>query len=128
MEIRLLLDTNSIIALLRGNEEVIAAVGRADNLFISIINKLEFRSFSNLSLNDIKLFDDFISNLHVLDLQSSNAILINKIIEIRNVYKLKLPDAIIAGSAIVNKAALLTAYKGFKKVEELQLRIIEQHA
>ncbi len=128
MEIRLLLDTNSIIALLRGNEEVIAAVGRADNLFISIINKLEFRSFSNLSLNDIKLFDDFISNLHVLDLQSSNAILINKIIEIRNVYKLKLPDAIIAGSAIVNKAALLTANKGFKKVEELQLRIIEQHA
>lgn len=124
MEIKLLLDTNSIIALLRGNAAVIAAIESADDLFISIINKLEFRSFSNLSLNDIKLFDDFISNVHILDLQASNAPLINKIIEIRNVYKLKLPDAIIAATAIVNKAALLTADKGFKKVEELHLRII----
>ena len=48
----------------------------------------------------------------------------NKIIEIRNLYKLKLPDAIIAASAIVNNAVLPTADKGFRKIEELQLMII----
>ncbi|WP_367890834.1 PIN domain-containing protein [Ferruginibacter sp.] len=41
----------------------------------------------------------------------------NKIIKIRNLYKLKLPDAIIAASAIVNNDVLPTADKGFRKVE-----------
>jgi len=125
MEIRLLLDTNSIIALLNENSEVIEAIDSAENIFISIINELEFKSFSGISLNDIKLFDAFVSNVNVLDLQASNSTLINKTIEIRNAYKLKLPDAIIAASAIVNNAVLLTGDKGFKKIEELQLSIIE---
>ena len=43
----------------------------------------------------------------------------------RNQYRLKLPDAIIAASAIVNNIVLITADKGFKKVAELQLIIIE---
>ena len=124
MEIRLLLDTNSIIALLNENAAVIDAIASADNIFISIINELEFKSFSNLSLNDIKLFDAFVSNINVLDLQASDINLISKTIEIRNAYKLKLPDAIIAASAIINNAVLVTGDKGFKKVEELQLRII----
>lgn len=77
MEIRLLLDTNSIIALFNENAAVIDAIDSADNIFISIINELEFKSFSNLSLNDIKLFDAFVSNVNVLDLQASNINLIN---------------------------------------------------
>lgn len=125
MEIKLLLDTNSIIALLNENAEVIDAIDTADDIFISIINELEFKSFSNLSLNDMKLFDAFVAGVTVLDLQASNITLKSKIIEIRNIYKLKLPDAIIAASAIVNNAVLVTADNGFKKVEELQLRIIE---
>jgi len=125
MAIRLLPDTNSIIALLNENAGVIEATNNADDIFISVINELEFKSFSNLSLQDIELFDAFVSIVNVLDLVASNITLKNKIIEIRNTYKLKLPDAIIAASAIINNAILITADKGFKKVEELQLRIIE---
>ena len=124
MAIRLLLDTNSIIALLNENAGVIEATNDADDIFISVINELEFKSFSNLSLHDIELFDAFVSIVNVLDLVASNITLKNKIIEIRNTYKLKLPDAIIAASAIINNAILITADKGFEKVEELQLRII----
>ena len=124
MGIRLLLDTNSIIALLNENAGVIDAIDTADDIFISIINELEFKSFSNLSLNDMKLFDAFVAGVTVLDLQASNITLKSKIIEIRNIYKLKLPDAIIAASAIINNAVLVTADKEFKKVEELQLRLI----
>src|SRR5665647_295105 len=109
MGIRLLLDTNSIIALLNENAGVIDAIDTADDIFISIINELEFKSFSNLSLNDMKLFDAFVAGVTVLDLQASNITLKSKIIEIRNIYKLKLPDAIIAASAIVNNAVLVTA-------------------
>jgi predicted nucleic acid-binding protein len=103
---------------------VTEATNNADSIFISVINELEFKSFSSLSLNDIEVFDAFVSIIKVLDLLSSDIILKNKIIEIRNTYKLKLPDAIIAATAIINNAILITADKGFKKVKELQLRII----
>jgi predicted nucleic acid-binding protein len=38
MGIRLLLDTNSIIALLNENSKVIEAIDAADDIFISVIN------------------------------------------------------------------------------------------
>jgi tRNA(fMet)-specific endonuclease VapC len=123
--LRLFLDTNAIIALLNENDKVIEAINSADDIFISVINELEFKSFSNLSLNDIELFDAFVSNVDVFDLQASDITLKKKIIEIRNAYRLRLPDAIIAASAIINSAMLVTADKQFKKVEELQLTIIE---
>ncbi len=125
MGMKLLLDTNSIIALLNENGKVIEAIDAADDIFISIINELEFKSFSNLSLHDIELYDAFVSDISVLDLQTSNLSLRNKIIEIRNTSRLRLPDAIIAASAIMNNDVLVTGDKGFKKIEELQLRIIE---
>jgi predicted nucleic acid-binding protein len=124
MGIRLLLDTNAIIALLNENASVTEATNNADSIFISVINELEFKSFSSLSLNDIEVFDAFVSIIKVLDLLSSDIILKNKIIEIRNTYNLKLPDAIIAATAIINNTILITADKEFKKVKELQLRII----
>lgn len=72
----------------------------------------------------MELFDAFVSQITVLDLQASGVTLKNKIIEIRNAYKLKLPDSIIAASAIVNNATLIRADKAFKKVGNLQLRSI----
>lgn len=42
----------------------------------------------------------------VLDLKASDKALKNKIIEIRNIYKIKLPDAIVAATAIINDAEL----------------------
>ena len=124
MAIKLLLDTNSIIALFNEDVKVVELTDVADDIFISIINELEFKSFSNLSLHDSELFDAFVSRINVLDLQASDITLKNKIIEIRNTYRLRLPDAIIAASAIVNNAMLVTADKDFKKIEKLQLKII----
>ena len=63
--------------------------------------------------------------IHVLDVESSNTSLKNKIIEIRNTYRLKLPDAIIAASALINNAILVTADNDFKKVKELELILIK---
>lgn len=125
MEIKLLLDTNAIIALLKENEELKKATYTADAIFISVISELEFRSFTNLSESDRNLFDSFTSIVDVFDLQSSNTTLKNKIIEIRNTYRLKLPDAIIAATAIINNAILVTADNDFKRVKELELMPIK---
>ena len=86
---------------------------------------MEFKSFSNISKQDLELFDEFASGINIIDLLATKEGLKSKIIEMRNQYRLKLPDAIIAASAIVNDIVLITADKGFKKVEELQLIIIE---
>ena len=40
-------------------------------------------------------------------------------------YGIKLPDAIIAATAIKNNLPLLTADKGFKRVSELNLNLLE---
>jgi len=45
--------------------------------------------------------------------------LIEKIIEIRQQYRLKLPDATIAAMAIQNGASLVTADREFSKVTQL---------
>ena len=42
-------------------------------------------------------------------------------IEIRRRYRLKVPDAIIAASAFYAKLPLLTADKGFQKLEEVDV-------
>ena len=47
-----------------------------------------------------------------------------KTIEIRKKYKTKLPDAIVAASAIVNNIPLITADKGFNQIKELNLKLI----
>lgn len=47
-----------------------------------------------------------------------------KTIELRKKYNIKLPDAIIAATAIENDLTLITADKGFEKVEELKLTLI----
>ena len=123
MAMKILLDTNAVIALSNENAGIIESVNTADEIFISIINELEFKSFSKLSLHDIELFYAFVSQITVLDLLGSDTKLKNKVIDIRNAYKLKLPDSIIVTSAIVNNATLITADKAFKKVSNLQLKI-----
>ena len=47
-----------------------------------------------------------------------------KTIEIRKKYKTKLPDAIVAASAIVSGLPLITADKGFNQIVELNLEMI----
>ena len=47
-----------------------------------------------------------------------------KTIEIRKKYKIKLPDALVPASAIVNNLPLITAGKGFNQIEELNLKLI----
>jgi len=48
----------------------------------------------------------------------------NMTIQLRRKYNIKLPDAIIAASAIESDLVLMTADSGFKKIDKLQLEIL----
>ncbi len=123
---RYLLDTNAIIFLLADNQDIFDVVQEADWLGISIISQLEFLAFSGLSQNDQDLFKQFVQRVNVIDLSSKQPLLIDKIIEIRKQYRLKLPDAIIAASAIQSSSILITADKAFQKVETIKLHLLTE--
>ena len=57
---RLFLDTNTIIQLLKGNQELIEILQEAEFIACSVISKLEYLSFSNISKNDVELFNHIV--------------------------------------------------------------------
>ena len=118
---RYLLDTNAIIALLSGNQTLVDLTASATWLGISIISQLEFLAFENLSSADQDLFEMFLQRVEVVDLSQQNIALLDKVIELRKTSRLKLPDAIIAASALLNSASLVTADKAIKRVGDLSI-------
>jgi tRNA(fMet)-specific endonuclease VapC len=113
---RYVLDTNAIVALLQGNLQLIELLKDADWLGVSVISQIEFLVFPGLTQDDRQIFEQFLQRVEVLGLGAMDAILIEKIIEIRQQHRLKLPDAVIAAMAIQNSATLVTADREFAKV------------
>jgi hypothetical protein len=118
---RYLLDTNAIIALLQGDSDLIKLLQDADWIGISVISHIEFLAFSGLTEADIQLFQRFLQRVEVINLSSQNKSLIDRVISIRQQYRLKLPDAIIAAMAIENLATLITRDGELDKITELTI-------
>lgn len=105
---KLLLDTNIIIYYFNG----IIIDKRIDDILkknfnISIITKIEFLSWQKLR-EDKVLYSkalDFINHAFIYELTDEIA---NKVIEIRQQYKVKTPDAIIGATALVNGFDIVT--------------------
>lgn len=118
--IDLLLDTNALLYLLRGYACMQPYLSK--QFGISIISEMELLSFAQNSEEDEQNIQSLIQDCVVFAL--NNAVK-NQTISIRKKYGIKLPDAIIAATAIENKLPLLTADKGFKRVSELNLNLLE---
>ena len=105
---RYLLDTNALVALLQGHDGLLALTGQAQWLGVSVINVLEFLGFDGLTNADRDLFAVFLSRVEVVDLAYENKTLMALIAGIRKRKAVKLPDAIIAASAVLSQAILMT--------------------
>ncbi len=116
---RYLLDTNAIVSLLQGNQRLVALLDDAAWTGISVIAKLEFLAFPRLSKADRELFAEFESRVEVVGLPAGDRSLLDAIITLRSSSGLKLPDAIIAASAMAAKAHLITADEHFQSVPSL---------
>lgn len=112
VENRFLLDTNTVIFLTtRGNvipSGLEKELNEAD-LFISVISEIELFSKPALPSNEEKILRAFLSDrVPIIELTSA---IKRETITLRRNAKLKLPDCIIAATAIVQDAVLLTADK-----------------
>jgi predicted nucleic acid-binding protein len=86
---------------------------------ISIINKIELLGIAGITKTEELKFQEFINAANVLEL---NEDIVNGTIELRKHYKTKLPDAIIAASALVNQFTIITRNKkDFEKIKKLEV-------
>lgn len=120
---RVLLDTNAIAALLQGNLGLVELLKSAEWIGISVISEIEFLANPALNEEDKALFENFINRIDTIDLNHLDTVLITLILEVRKKSKIKLPDAIIAATAIQQNAKIITSDEGFRKVA--RLRVIE---
>lgn len=117
-----LCDTNIILYLLSG-DKTLAELLDDKRIYLSFITELELLSYKELSRSDIKKINSFISDCTVMDV---NPEIKKYTLIVRQKYKLKLPDAMIAATSIYLKIPLITADLSFKKIEELELIFYEQ--
>ena len=114
---RYLIDTNVILDFMGGKlpakSEYFLSQVIDDQINLSAINKIELLGFSNAE----QVLVDLVSFAVIYHIDDE---IIDKTIELRKKYKIKLPDAIIAATAIANNFALISHnFKDFQKITEL---------
>lgn len=86
---------------------------------ISVITYIEVFSSSNISESEYKELKRFAEFATIYEVNREIAL---KSIELRLMYKIKLPDAVIAATAIVNDLILITRNSSdFSKIKELKI-------
>ncbi|GHU74834.1 motility twitching protein PilT [Bacteroidia bacterium] len=116
---RYLIDTNVLIdvqmdRLPKKGRDFLAKV-MDDNFIVSFITQIEFLGYKDVPESS----ETFISLADVIEIDKQT---ICACIDLRKNHKIKLPDAIIAATAIVNNLTLLTRnISDFKNIENLHV-------
>jgi predicted nucleic acid-binding protein len=113
---RFLADTNAIIYILEGKDFMLPFL--EDITSISIISEIELRGFFQISDSDEERIISFLEDLEICPISYSIKELA---IELKQNYKIKLPDAVIAATAIKKNLILLSADKDFIRIKELEM-------
>lgn len=105
----LLLDTNVVIGFLNGDKIITSFLTKStknQKIFtVSQITRMELLGFPNITLDEEIVIKQFLDQTIILTLSDEIA---DKVIELRKKIRIKLPDAIIAATAIVHKIKLIT--------------------
>jgi predicted nucleic acid-binding protein len=110
------LDTNVILDFLGGEAQVLEST--SGPFRVSVITVLELLSYPSLSDEERESIRGFLDHCERVDISDG---VIAATIQVRTKARLKLPDAIIAGTAIALGVPLLTRDGAFAKVPELVL-------
>ncbi|TAK42192.1 MAG: type II toxin-antitoxin system VapC family toxin [Saprospiraceae bacterium] len=119
---KFLLDTNAVIGLLGGDAGLVQLLQSAVWVGVPVIVELEFLSFPNLSSSDEVLFAQFKNRVEIISLDAADTALLQQIIQLRRGFNLKLPDTIIAATALQRQAALLSNDAVFRRISSLSLQ------
>jgi predicted nucleic acid-binding protein len=122
---KIILDTNIIGAALSDEQFFKKNFKTTVIIGISIITKFEFLANKGLSVKDRFLFEEYVDSINVYELTKADLTLHNHIVSIRKKYNLKLPDSIIAATALSNNATLISSDDVFSKIFNLKFQYIK---
>jgi len=124
MGLKYLWDTNIVIYFLQNQfpasvERYIDSVLENSLPAFSAITEIELLCWKTASKNELTILHQFIKEANVFDLENEIKL---KTAEVRKTYNVKLPDAIIAATALVYDLTLITRNdKDFKKISGLKI-------
>jgi predicted nucleic acid-binding protein len=115
---RILLDTNAFIYFFEGQGKITNLVVSTPEIYFSAISEIELLSASHLTQSEMDSIKAFLSLCHRVELTSE---IIDQTIMIRRQYHFKIPDGVIAASALHLHMPLVSADTDFKKIAGLTL-------
>lgn len=89
--------------------------------YVSVITEMELLSYHALQRTEEQKIQAFLKHINIIELTPEIKI---KTINLRRAYKLKLPDAIIAATAIILKAKFITNDSRLHHITELETQSI----
>ncbi len=115
-----LIDTNAAIAYLNNQlPKTTADLIDDDEIKISVITRMELLAWRKATAEQLQILESFVKDATVIDLKEE---IIVKGIEIRRQYPIKLPDVIIASTALVLNCILVSRNTSdFKNIPGLEL-------
>jgi predicted nucleic acid-binding protein len=109
------LDTNVIVNIDKGYEPLLSFIdGYFPKLHTSYISQIEALAWPYNTDEGLKKLNHFF--FHKVTVHPHDEFIQENTIELIRKYKLKLPDAVVAATAILYQFPLLTSDTGFKKV------------
>ena len=115
--IKFLLDTNIILGLLKSSPEVLTLLNQqalsASQCAYSVITRLELLGFPGITHEEDVLIRQRLEQFSCLSISPAVE---DKAIELRRARRVKLPDALIAATALCHGLELLTLDQGLKAV------------
>lgn len=112
------------VTLSKDSEKLIDQI-LSEKYSISVINRIELLGFKGLNGNESDALNSFIYNSNIFDLDED---IILETIQIRKMNNIKIPDAIIAATCLVNNCTLITNnIKDFDKITGLHfIKILQK--
>lgn len=118
----ILVDTNIAIYLLDGDRSL-AEILNGKKLYISFITQLELLGYTGITSEQEQRIKSMLDYCIIIDINNR---IKKEVIKIRRNYSSKLPDCIVAATALYLDLPLITSDKGFNKMEELDLMLYEK--
>ena len=117
-----LIDTNTVIYLLDKKLTPIAELFLAkivdESCQLSVISQIELLSWLPPRSQDKLILEAFVAGCQIIGLSPG---IVQQTIQIRQIYPVKLPDAVIAATALINGWTLISRNdKDFRKIADLK--------
>jgi predicted nucleic acid-binding protein len=116
----IVVDTNILLYIIGGVKQT-KKISEA-NLFISEMTEIEMLGNKDISEIQFRNRTNIIDNCLIINMSTR---IKRMTIGLKQKYNIKVPDAIIAATAIYLDLPFVTADKGFKKIQELDLQLLD---